>query len=586
MPKLIPTREPPRGFVAVRCPFSPTFAKELRALPGVTLGHRLSDPEESDYWSGYLMIPEELRTKVEALAKRRRVKLSNWRQTSAAKTLQLPPPFPPSGLSLFPYQQEGAQRIIQQRSILLNYEPGLGKTPTTIAALRALDHRAPVGDTLIVCPANVRRTWKDELSKWGWRGDVALIEEGADWEILHKTNLASHAEADEVRRSRITVTSYELLVRAVEAGLSAGLSMPLYNVVVLDEAHKIKNTKSSFNASVKAIAATVPHAWRVALTATPVANNPEDLYPVLDWLFPERFGSYWDFVLRYCNTKKNAYGSEIVYELLSDGTWSSLNKSTEAELVARLQAVAHRVTKEAVAHVLPAYTVQAVRYRTTSGELRRIREQACGAVGQHKELADRGLLLASAEKVQRALDLAHDALEGGETHVVILTWLKATAKEVFKALAGSESFETFYIDGDVSTPRRDEILAVCRRAPRAVAVVTMASVLEGVNSLTQFSTAIYAEMYYSPRVMIQSLGRFSRLNSVAPSRALLVIFEGTLDEDVALSVLKKTQSANRLFAAGQLDSALSTSLGETESDEDFFAGLRAAALAGGSESVY
>ena len=544
MSKLPETRIPPPGFAACKTPFSPVFAKAICQFPGVSL-QRQGDFE------GWWLIPTELVSSVEKLAMQRKVRLA-WIPAAASYA-----DYDLTSVLLLPFQREGAA-VGSKSPILLNYEPGLGKTPTAIEAIKL----ANAFPALVICPANVRRTWKSELIKWGWAGDVILIETGSDWDL--------YVQPDYTPSNTIVITSYELSHLA-----------PLYGwaALILDEAHKIKNRESSFAKTALALRDTNPTALRLALTATPYSNDPSDLYSIADWLYPGRLGNYWHYVTRYCVVEKNDFGTRLKYRLLDDGTWTCLLPERLPELKARFNAFTLRATRQEVGHLLPAFTVTALRQRSGEKLSSTYEDWAIqGPINKHRAESD--ILALHGEKTLWAATEVKQAHQS-EHHVCVLTHLKETARAIRDSLREETGIgEILYLDGEVSTKKRDKLLEASRRLPRSTLVATMHSVLEGVNSLTQFTTAIYAELYYSPRVMIQSLGRFSRLNSVAPSRALLLVLEGTLDEAIALSVLRKVQTANRIFTEGQGEAKLVSALALEETEEDFFASLREVAKKG------
>jgi superfamily II DNA or RNA helicase len=100
-------------------------------------------------------------------------------------TEAMAPPVP-SGLELYPYQQEGFRfainRLRANRGAMLGDVMGLGKTIEAIVTANAMvPHRI-----LVVCPATVLFTWRREIWKWQTLGlPVLLIQAGLDTTINH-----------------------------------------------------------------------------------------------------------------------------------------------------------------------------------------------------------------------------------------------------------------------------------------------------------------------------------------------------------------------------------------------------------------
>lgn len=584
-------RIPPPGFAALKLPFSPRFAKVLFKFPGIALG--------DNKFSGFFMIPMELIPTVKALCKKRGFKNPYW--------ITRPDPCSQfNELDTFdrylPFQQIGFMNAAAQTRPFLNFEPGLGKTPTTIAAIRI----AAAMPALVICPANVRRDWKRELVKWGVdEREITIIEQQSDWmpadPCCHCGTKASQHQGEKhgfvammEYPGHWTITSYEL---------ASGALTNRFDSIVLDEAHKIKNSDTSFNEAVTAIRDANPSALRFCLTATPMSVDPSDIYAIVDWLFPGRFGSFWNFASRYCTTKKNDYGTALEYRMLDDGTWTCINPDHEQELRVRFNSFTARATRAEVGHLLPAFTVSTLHKRTGSSAARDYNERLNGPVTNHRELVDLALLSNAGEKAAWSVDVALDCLsKDNDHHVIICPWLRETATDILGLLKKAkqqareskrkgeresilEATELYYVDGDVTNKKRDSIIQDCSTKRRAIMVATQASVLEGINSLTQFQTAIAAELYPSLRVMVQWLGRFSRLNSTHPSRVLLLCADGTIDERSLLRVLQRAQTASRLFEQGQSEQLLATAAGTEPTEKEIQMMLRATAL-GGIEDEY
>ena len=220
--------------------------------------------------------------------------------------------------SLYEFQERTVKRIIKAGGThLVAFEMGLGKTPTAIEALRRQGER----NILIVCPAVVRPHWEKEFDLW-WpdHPEVQVLSKGKDFETI--------------TLGGIKITSYAL-AKHLE-GLSDN-----FDSVVLDEVHMLKNSFSKRSKTFKTFL-TSKHK-RLLLSATPITNEPKDLWNPLNLGWPCRFGTYWQFCFRYALIEKNEYGMKAY----------GLDRENEKELRRRLAEVCTRVTKAEVAHLLP-----------------------------------------------------------------------------------------------------------------------------------------------------------------------------------------------------------------------------------------
>jgi SNF2 family DNA or RNA helicase len=182
----------------------------------------------------------------------------------AGKQVRLP--LPP-----YPYQMEGIAFLMPRCAALLADEMGLGKTMQTILALRLLFQAALVHRALLVCPKPLVTNWSRELRVWAEDLPVEVIS--GDSDARRSSWLVSNCP--------LKLVNYEILTR--DAALLAE-EQAAFDVVVLDEAQRIKNRESKTAQAVRSIRR--QRSW--ALTGTPIENKPEDLVNIFSFVDPER----------------------------------------------------------------------------------------------------------------------------------------------------------------------------------------------------------------------------------------------------------------------------------------------------------
>jgi SNF2 family DNA or RNA helicase len=66
--------------------------------------------------------------------------------------------------------------------------------------------------------------------------------------------------------------------------------------VIADEVHRVKNRKAQQTRALKALSTR----YKTGASGTPADNKPQDLWSVLNWLYPKVYGSYWRYIKTYC----------------------------------------------------------------------------------------------------------------------------------------------------------------------------------------------------------------------------------------------------------------------------------------------
>jgi len=183
------------------------------------------------------------------------------------------------------YQMKGLNWMISLYNNNLNGiladEMGLGKTIQTISLFAYLiEHKNNEGPFLIVVPLTTINNWMSEFEKWA--PDIHVITyKGKKHE---RPMLAQHLKNE---KFHVVLTTYEYILND-----KSTLCKIQWQYIVVDEGHRMKNTKSKFAMT---LGQAYTSAHRILLTGTPLQNNLAELWSLLNFLLPKIFNSCDEF---------------------------------------------------------------------------------------------------------------------------------------------------------------------------------------------------------------------------------------------------------------------------------------------------
>jgi len=442
------------------------------------------------------------------------------------------------------FQREIIRFMVNTPRVINSSEAGLGKTLMAIEALRL----AGVKTALIVCPAVVRQQWLDELDLW-WPGHPKAVA------------ITSGAQAAAGSTAAFEVVSYELLHK-----LSTDPVM--FDAMILDESHAIKHGLVQRTTRILAYAEQLrDDCRRIELTATPI-DKPEDLWSQLAFLYPGRYGTFWQFVSAYCLLRENEYAPkrpDIV----------GVNPARMEELQKRLSLVMRRVTKREVADQLPPCITRTVRVKPP--ERLNIRELTARftRMDQHMGQMDDLVAKISAHKYSAVVSYVENLFEAEAHHVVIFTHLRATTEKLAGMLS-KVKVPVYWVHGGDPSTKRHEIISKAKKEPRVILVATMHSTGLGIN-LQQFPQCLFAELSYSLTDMEQAAGRPHRLSSQEPVEIVFFIAQGTYEEGIAQCIREKIETNTRVISKSAASEHIEKGLGLGMTDAEFLKSMQAVA---------
>ena len=432
---------------------------------------------------------------------------------------------------LYPYQQEGMLHLAFTGRALLADEMGLGKTVQAVAACELLRRTLGIRRVLVISPASLKGEWEEQIAKF--------------------TDLPSHIiQGPRARRlcqydepAFFNLANYEQIRPDVEE-INASLAP---DVIILDEAQRIKNWQTKTAMSVKRLKS----AYAFVLTGTPVENRIDEIYSIAQFLNPHIFGPLFRFNRDFYQLDKK--GRAIGYK--------NLNLLHE-----RLQPVMLRRRKEEVEGQLPGRTIntyfvamhkeQTLRYGEYESKAARIAAMAKNRPLKKEEmerlqqylacmrmLCDTPYILDQDCRISpklRELDsILEEIMEDGDHKIIIFSeWERML--ELVREQAEEMGLDYALHTGKIPQPERRDEIRRFKNDPECRLFLSTDSGATGLN-LQVADVVINLDMPWNPARLEQRIARAWRKHQKRPVQVINLVSEHSIEHRM-LSLLEQKRS--------------------------------------------
>lgn len=193
---------------------------------------------------------------------------------------------------LRPHQKEGViflyecvlgYRVSDRYGAILADEMGLGKTLQCISLVWTLLKQGPYGrkpmvkKVLIVTPSSLTNNWGKEFNKWLGRERIRVY-------IVDQNNRVELFATQQ--QAQIMIISYEMFMRSAEF-----VATQQFDLLLCDEGHRLKNS----NIKTTSLLLNLPCKKRIILTGTPLQNDLQELFALIDFVNPGVLGTSSSF---------------------------------------------------------------------------------------------------------------------------------------------------------------------------------------------------------------------------------------------------------------------------------------------------
>ena len=396
----------------------------------------------------------------------------------------------------FPYQLSGMAFLYPRVAAILADEMGLGKTMQAISSIRLLLRCGEARNILLVCPKPLVTNWQREFAMWAPEIPVSVVKGNQQTRHWQWRNNAAP----------VRIANYELMVRDQQVvSREAGE----FDLIVLDEAQRIKNRLSATSQAVREL----PRRRSWALTGTPVENSAEDLMGIFEFLAPGLLSRA--MTPRRMGKSVNDYILRRTKEQVLDDLPPKLFRAAEIDLSPEQRA---------------AYDL------AESAGVVRLTEMGQSITVQHifelvlrlKQICNFDPRTGASSKLERLEADLEEIAASGQKAIVFSQWVRTL--RYLKDKLGR--FGPLEYHGQIPATRRDGIIEQFKNDPRAH-VVLMSYGCGSVGLNLQFAGYVFLfDRWWNPAVEDQAINRAHRIGSTGPVTVTRFLALSTIEERI------------------------------------------------------
>ena len=452
------------------------------------------------------------------------------------------------GWSAFKHQEEGIKFLLRKKKCILADDMGLGKTiMSVISSIESGSKKI-----LIICPANAKINWFREVNAYIPEDEISIIK-SSHWNPKRYTiiNYDILKNFHTIVDNRKKYEDWEIRRHIIEEG---------FDLVIMDEAHMVKNPKADRTKIVNQITENIERRW--LLTGTPIANRPMDYYNLLNLCGSPLTSSWTFFAFRYCDGKKfkrklkNGKFKEI---WLTDGASNleELNDRTKSIILRRKKTDHLDLPPKIVA---PYYIEidDMKKYNSVFEEYLEWAKSEGKKLGNGRHMVELVVLrkYLSEEKVKHTIELAEQAIENGQKVIIFTNFTHS-----FDLLMKHFGRLSVGHNGKMNSTQKQSSIDRFQTDPNVMVFVGNLISAGSAITLTAAQVTIMNDLDFVPANHAQAEDRSWRIGVNHTVNVYYPIAQGTIDEMMYEMLQKKTKIINTVIGDEQ---------NELDISEDFF----------------
>lgn len=436
------------------------------------------------------------------------------------------------------YQLDGLNWMInlyeKGMSGILADEMGLGKTIQTIALLCFLSQYKKIDRYfLIIVPKSCVPNWMKEFKKW-------LPE-------MRVLNLkARKEEREQILKTKLRPDKFDICVTTYEGARICAMNLRKFKwqYLIVDEAHKLKNEASILSKVLRSI----DSKYRLLLTGTPLQNNLQELWALLNFLVPELFSSSEEFQSYFDLSRK---GTEKETEEKNTKVINRLHKILRPFLLRRIKKEAEKeLPPKTEMHIKVGLTETQKKiyrdlltksaidnggtfsfFRNLVMQLRKTCNHPYLFQGIEEEgLEDFGDHIINVSGKMKVLDKLMEKSVQEKNQVLIFSTFTSML-DILEDYCAFRKYNYCRLDGSTDLDDREEQIEefTKKNSPKNVFLISTRAGGLGINLMSANIVVLY-DSDWNPQIDLQAMDRAHRIGQVKPVSVFRFITQATIEE--------------------------------------------------------
>lgn len=449
----------------------------------------------------------------------------------------------------FKHQIEGFNYGLQYDRWLLGDEQGLGKTKQVIDIAVAKKLQKCYKHCLIICGVNGL--------KWNWQNEIKTHSNESGWILGQRTKngktkigsindrLYDLQHLNELSAYFLVTNIESLRSPKIVAELKSLCDRGEINMIAVDEIHKAKNSASQQG---KGLLKLQPEC-RIAMTGTPLMNNPIDLFIILKWLGYEKHALY-SFKQHYC-----VFGGFGGHDIIGYKNLSDLQEQVNHIMLRRLKSDVLDLPEklyideyvEMTGKQEQVYKEVATNIRMNIDKIKCASNPLAELIRLRQATGYTGILsstIKESAKMDRLGELVDENIENNKKVIIFSNWTQMTTP-IYDML--HKKYNGIIITGETKdSDRQHNVDLFQNNKDYKFAIGTIGAMGTGLT-LTSASTVIFIDEPWTMAAKQQAIDRAHRIGTKENVTVYTLMAKNTIDERIHQLVEKKGAMSDALI---------------------------------------